>query len=125
MKSFTALWLGLFSKGHHQTGHALCVAIQLTLLFCKGRKRNQFSQIYDFHHRPLSRSCAFSVLRTGCPNPNCMNNKVHIFLEGHKILRNLHQLFDWQYIGQIIGGEFAKLCGLLRVYELYKSTKKC
>ena len=27
--------------------------------------------------------------------------KVHIFWEGHKILRNLHQLFDWQYIGQI------------------------
>ena len=44
--------------------------------------------------------------------------KVHIFCEGHKILRNLHQLFDWQYIGQIIGGDFAKLCGLLRTYEL-------
>ena len=27
--------------------------------------------------------------------------KVHIFWEGHKILRNLHQLFDLQYIGQI------------------------
>ena len=27
--------------------------------------------------------------------------KVHIFWEGHKILLNLHQLFDWQYIGQI------------------------
>ena len=24
------------------------------------------------------------------------NSKVHIFWEGHKILRNLHQLFDWQ-----------------------------
>ena len=28
------------------------------------------------------------------------------------------QLFDWQYIGQIIGGDFAKFCGLLRIYEL-------
>ena len=28
--------------------------------------------------------------------------KVHIFWEDHKILRNLHQLFDWQYIGQIM-----------------------
>jgi hypothetical protein len=36
-------------------------------------------------------------------------------------LRNLHQLFDWQYIGQKIGGDFAKFCGLLRIYELYKS----
>ena len=25
--------------------------------------------------------------------------KVHIFWEGHKILQNLHQLFDWQFIG--------------------------
>ena len=43
--------------------------------------------------------------------------KVHIFWEGHKILRNLHQLFDWPYIGQIIGGDFAKFCGLLKIYE--------
>ena len=35
-------------------------------------------------------------------------DKVHIFWEGHKILRNLHQLFDWQYIGQIIGRDFVK-----------------
>ena len=34
-------------------------------------------------------------------------------------MRNLYQLFDWQYIGQIIGGDFAKFCGLLRTYELY------
>ena len=34
-------------------------------------------------------------------------------------LWNLHQLFDWQYIGQIIGGDFASFCGLLRIYELY------
>jgi hypothetical protein len=26
--------------------------------------------------------------------------------------------FDWQYIGQIIGGDFAKFCGLFRIYEL-------
>ena len=45
--------------------------------------------------------------------------KVHIFWEGHKILGNLHQLFDWYYTGQIIGGDFAKFCGLLRKYELY------
>ena len=45
--------------------------------------------------------------------------KVHVFWEGHKILRNLHQLFDWQYIGQIIGGDFAKFSGPLRIYELY------
>ena len=34
-------------------------------------------------------------------------------------MQNLHQSYDWQYIGQIIGGDFAKFCGLLRIYELY------
>ena len=35
-------------------------------------------------------------------------------------MRNLHQLFDWQYIGQIIGGDFAKFCDLLRIYERFR-----
>ena len=26
--------------------------------------------------------------------------------------------FDWHYIEQIYGGDFAKFCGLLRIYEL-------
>ena len=42
-------------------------------------------------------------------------------VKGHKILQNLHQLYDGQYKGQIIGEDFAKLCGLLRIYELYKT----
>ena len=44
--------------------------------------------------------------------------KIHIFWEGHKISRNLHQFFDWQYTGKIIGGDFAKFCGFLRICEL-------
>ena len=47
------------------------------------------------------------------------NDKVHIFWEGHKILRNLHQLFVLCTASQIFGGDFAKFCGLLRIYELY------
>ena len=36
-----------------------------------------------------------------------------------KISKNGHcELFDWQYIGQIFGGDFAKFCGLLKIYEL-------
>ena len=31
-------------------------------------------------------------------------------------MRNLHHRFDWHYIGQIYGRDFAKLCG---IYELY------
>ena len=34
-------------------------------------------------------------------------------------MRNLHCKFDRYYIGQIYGGDFAKICGLLRIYELY------
>ena len=45
--------------------------------------------------------------------------KVHIFLEGHKILRNLHLRFVLCSNGQIYGGDFAKFCGLLRIYEVY------
>ena len=36
-------------------------------------------------------------------------------------MQNLHQLFDWHYIGQIIGGDFAKFCGSLTIYELYEA----
>ena len=46
-------------------------------------------------------------------------HKVHIFWEGLKVLRNLHRRFDHYYIGQIYSGDFAKFCGLLRIYELY------
>ena len=46
--------------------------------------------------------------------------KVYIFWEGHKVLRNLHHRFDLYYIGQIYSGDFAKICSLLRIYELYK-----
>ena len=52
------------------------------------------------------------------------NFKVNIFWEGHKILRNLHQLFVLCTASQIIGGDFAKICGLLRIYELYNGGLK-
>ena len=32
-------------------------------------------------------------------------------------MRNLHNGFDWHYLGQI--SDFAKFCDLLRIYELY------
>ena len=34
-------------------------------------------------------------------------------------MRNLHQLFVLCTASQIIGGDFTKFCGLLRIYELY------
>ena len=44
---------------------------------------------------------------------------VNVIFEGHKILPNLHRRFDRYYIRQIYSGDFAKFCGLLRIYELY------
>ena len=49
--------------------------------------------------------------------------KVHILWEGHKILRNLHQLFVLCTATQMIGGDFVKFCGLLRKCELYRFKK--
>ena len=57
--------------------------------------------------------------RSVCQNRLPKLNKVHIFWEGHKILLNLHLTFDWHYIGQKLDGDFAKFCGLLRIYEPY------
>ena len=31
----------------------------------------------------------------------------------------IHRRFDWHYIEQIKGGDFAKFFGLLRIFELY------
>ena len=45
--------------------------------------------------------------------------KVHIFREGHKILQNLPLTFDCMCCSQKQGEDFAKFCGLFRIYELY------
>ena len=53
----------------------------------------------------------------------CMYVKF-IYSEKAKNLRNLHQLFLLCTASQIIGGDFAKFYGLLRIYELYYVSKK-
>ena len=75
------------------------------------------------HHKPISGLAGLGG-RATCLQPPDLEPKpvplikVHIFLEGHKILRNLHQLFVLCTASQIIGRDFAKFCGLLRMYEL-------
>ena len=81
------------------------------ILICTGHRLVQFQHNCAIKHKTFT-------LVNASDRPS---NKVHIFWEGRKILRNLHQLFDWQYIGLIIVGDFTKLCGLLRIYELYKN----
>ena len=48
--------------------------------------------------------------------------KVHLFWEGHKILRHLHFNFVLCSASQKQGEDVAKFCGLLRIYELYQDT---
>ena len=36
-------------------------------------------------------------------------------------MRNIHRRFDWYHIGQIYGGDFAKFCGLLKIYMNFKN----
>ena len=42
-----------------------------------------------------------------------------------KFLRNLHQLFDRLYIGQIIGGDFSKIWGLLSIMHFNHRGDRC
>ena len=53
------------------------------------------------------------------PNWILKSSKVHIFWEDHNILRNLPLTFDYSTYSQKWGEDFAKFCGLLRIYELY------
>ena len=52
------------------------------------------------------------------------NVKVHILWEGHIVLRNLHLTFVLCSASQKLGEDFAKNCGLLRIYELYELFQK-
>ena len=44
--------------------------------------------------------------------------KVRMFWEDHKILLNLLLTYVYSKYRQNLGGDFAKFCGLLRIYEL-------
>ena len=74
---------------------------------------SKYSQSYVSIHFCVHSQCSFFLLAL-----RFEMIKVHIFEEGHKILQNLHQLFVLCTASQIIGGDFGKFCGLLRIYEL-------
>ena len=52
-----------------------------------------------------------------------VNNKVHIFWEGHRISQNHHLTFDYSTCSQKLGEDFAKFCGLIRTYTNFKIMK--
>ena len=76
----------------------------------KGVKKSRSSRSISLGERAKAKNTVNSFLRY---HPYIIQNyicqiKIQLFWEGHKILQNLHQLFDWQYIGQIIVGDFEK-----------------
>ena len=48
---------------------------------------------------------------------------VHIFWEGHKVLRNLYLTFVYSTYRQKQGGDLSKFYGLLRMYEIFIQSK--
>ena len=61
----------------------------------------------------------YLILMIWRPEGLVVFDKVHIFWEGHKILRNLHLTFDFVYCSQSKDGDFGRFCGPFRIYELY------
>ena len=103
-------WCGV-PKVTWETGNYRSVIVDMLLKTQKLTK----SPVYIWYHNIKSKVEISSM------NMNFF--KVHIFWERHKILWNLHRRFDRYYIGQIYGGDFAKICGLLRMYELYRNLQ--
>ena len=78
--------------------------------------------MFLFEHKLCKQPCSKNIWSGNINHRGAVvveTGKVHIFLESHKILRNLHGRFDWHYIGQMYTGDFSKFCGFLRIYELY------
>ena len=50
---------------------------------------------------------------------NLLRSESSYILRRPKILRNLHLIFDYSTYSQKKGGDFVKLYGLLKIYELY------
>ena len=83
--------------------------ISWTYLFKFNTSKNAFFKRNQLHFSKLLQAYFL----------NWVSFKVHIFWEGHKFLRNFHPSFVLCSNGQISGGDFAKFCGFLRIYELY------
>ena len=72
----------------------------------------------DIKWQKLDHKRQIMYWRRRCKVYKFFGSKVHIFSEGHKILRNLHLTFILCSASQTEGEDFAKFNGLLRIYEL-------
>ena len=78
--------------------------------------------LFIFYYVHLLNTLSILTLSSLCRHKFVQLYKVRIFREGHKILQNLHLRFV--LCSQIYGGDFARFCGLLRIYKLYVTKKK-
>ena len=92
-------------------------AARITIWLARSKKAWNSRYMYEvfkfFVQNQCSKMLTFQTFRKNLNRPkkqfhNLSAIKVHIFWEGHKILRNLHRRFDCYYMGQIYGGDFAK-----------------
>ena len=91
----------------------------IKFLRCAKFHDHYISRFFEFNaHLMIVQKLCAHLLAHQTTIPPCAIPKVHIFWEGHKFLRNLHRRFVQCGNGQIYGGDFAKFCGLLRIYEL-------
>ena len=74
-----------------------------------------FFEIFFFSH---SSHLNFQPFQRYGTRTNIENIKVHIFWEGHKILRNLHRRIVLSSNGQIYGGHFTNFWEILKIYKL-------
>ena len=72
-----------------------------------------------FFSLSLQTSSSLVIISIAQYSLSCGYFKVHTFWEGHKMLENIHRRFVLCSASQIYVGDFAKFCGLLRIYELY------
>ena len=91
--------------------------LKLRLLIAKVTLSGFMVNITDYGH-PIKAQIKDIWNLADVANRICFDRKVHIFWEGHKILWNLPLTFDCMYCSQKLGEDFAKFCGLLRIYEL-------
>ena len=90
--------------------------INFSLQFIYSEKATKFCEI-SIIFLTVTTLYVVSIKRTG--SLNCYE----VFFHPVRLLHPVCLIDTTEYIGQIYGRDFAKFCGLLRIYELYQAKK--
>ena len=75
---------------------------------------SNFERLHEIINQAYAENFSILTKKNGESPPKSISS----FPNRDPLLGNLHRRFDWHYIGQIYGGDFANFCGLLRICEL-------